>query len=188
MKKDGFTLIELLITFVILGIMVSIAIPGFSRWLPGYRLKSASRELYANMQLAKMGAVRDNGEWAVFFNAGGGSYQVISGGADRDYATPGDNTTEKTINLSDYKSGIGYGQGTVTIPIDASRPLGDSVTFNDRFDGNDVIVFNSRGMINEQVNSGGEAYISNINNSNYAVVCLATGVILMRTWTGTAWE
>jgi hypothetical protein len=43
-------------------------------------------------------------------------------------------------------------------------------------------------MINEQVNSGGEAYISNINNSTYAVVCLATGVILMRTWTGTAWQ
>jgi len=140
------------------------------------------------MQLAKMGAVRDNGEWAVFFNAGGGSYQVISGGADRDYATPGDNTTEKTITLSDYESGIGYGQGTVTIPIDASRPLGDSVTFDDSNDGNDVIVFNSRGMINEQVNSGGEAYISNIKNSTYAVVCLATGVILMKKWTGTAWE
>jgi len=53
MKKNGFTLIELLITFVILGIATAIAIPGFARWLPGYRLKSASSELYANMQFAK---------------------------------------------------------------------------------------------------------------------------------------
>jgi prepilin-type N-terminal cleavage/methylation domain-containing protein len=188
MKKDGFTLVELLIAFIILGIATAIAIPGFARWLPNYRLKSATRGLYANMQLAKMGAIRDRGEWAVFFNAGGGSYQVISGGADRDYETPGDNTTEKTITLSDYESGVSYGQGTVTIPIDASRPLGDSVTFDDSDDGDDVIVFNSRGMINEQEKSGGEAYISNINNSTYAVVCLATGVILMRKWTGTAWE
>jgi len=177
MKKNGFTLIELLITFVILGIATSIAIPGFARWLPDSRLKSAARELYSSMQLARLGAIKENGEWAVVFNAGGGSYQVISGGADREYGKPGDNTTEKTINLSDYKSGIGYGQGTVTIPIDASRPLGDSVTFDDSDDGDDVIVFNSRGMINEQVDSGA-----------YAVVCLATGVILMRKWTGTAWE
>jgi len=190
MKKDGFTLIELLITFVILGIMVSIAIPGFSRWLPGYRLKSATRDLYSNMQLAKMGAVKNNADWAVVFNVGANSYRICSDiGGDNDW-TNGNETVEKTVNLSDYGSGVSYGQGTVTIPIDASRPLGDSVTFDDDEtpNGNDVVVFNSRGMINEQANSGGEAYISNSNNSTYVVVCLSTGVILMRMWTGAAWE
>jgi len=179
MKKDGFTLIELLVTFVILGIVTAIAVPGFSRWLPGYRIKSASRELYANMQLAKMGAVRDNGEWAVFFNAGGGSYQVISGGADRDYATPGDNTTEKTITLSDYKSGIGYGHWPATTPVGSA--FGDEITFNAN-----TVVFNSRGMINSI--TGGYVYLQNNRNNTYAVGALGTGVILMRTWTGTAWQ
>jgi prepilin-type N-terminal cleavage/methylation domain-containing protein len=179
MKKNGFTLIELLITFVILGIVVSIAIPGFSRWLPGYRLKSASRELYANMQLAKMGAVRDNGEWAVFFNAGGGSYQVISGGADGDYSTAGDNTTEKTITLADYESGISYGHGSATGPIGGT--FGDEITFTAN-----TVVFNPRGMINSI--TGGYVYLQNNRNNTYAVGALGTGVILMKTWTGTAWE
>ena len=85
MRKNGFTLIELLITFVILGIATSIAIPGFARWLPDSRLRSAARDLYSSMQLARLGAIKENGEWAVVFNAGGGSYQVISGGADREY-------------------------------------------------------------------------------------------------------
>ena len=190
MKKNGFTLIELLIAFIILGIATAIAIPGFSRWMPSYRLKSATRDLYSNMQLAKMGAVKNNADWAVVFNVGANSYRICSDiGGDKDW-TNGNETVEKTVNLSDYGSGVSYGQGTVTIPIDASRPLGDSVTFDDEKsdNGNDVVVFNSRGMINEQENSGGEAYISNSNNSTYAVVCLPTGVILMRTWTGAAWE
>jgi len=177
MKKNGFTLIELLITFIILGILTSIAIPGFARWLPSYRLKSATRDLYSNMQLAKMGAVRDNGEWAVFFNAGG--YQVISGGADRDYSTAGDNTTEKTITLSDYESGVSYGHGTATTPVGTT--FGDEITFTAN-----TVVFNSRGMINSI--TGGYVYLQNNRNNTYAVGALGTGVILMRTWTGTAWE
>ena len=179
MKKNGFTLIELLVTFVILGIVTAIAIPGFARWLPSYRLKSASRELYANMQLAKMGAVKDNGEWAVFFNAGGGNYQVISGGADRDYSTPGDNTIEKTITLSDYESGVIYGHGTATTPVGTT--FGDEITFNAN-----TVVFHSRGMINSI--TGGYVYLQNNKNNTYAVGALGTGVILMKKWTGAAWE
>jgi len=179
MKKDGFSIIELLITFIILGILTAIAIPGFARWYPGYRLKSASRELYANLQLAKMGAVRDNGEWAVVFNAGGGSYQVISGGADRDYSTAGDNTTEKTVTLADYQSGVGYGHGSATAPMGAV--FGDEITFNAN-----TVVFNSRGMINSI--TGGYVYLQNNRSNTYAVGALGTGVILMRRWTGAAWE
>jgi len=45
-------------------------------------LKGAVRELYSNLQLAKSGAIRDRSEWAVKFDAGGNSYQVVSGGPD----------------------------------------------------------------------------------------------------------
>ncbi|RLB14646.1 MAG: prepilin-type cleavage/methylation domain-containing protein, partial [Deltaproteobacteria bacterium] len=83
MKKNGFTLIEFLVTFVILGILTAIAIPGFARWLPNYRLKSAARDVYSNMQLAKMGAIKANADWAIVFDTGASRYLICSDkGAD----------------------------------------------------------------------------------------------------------
>jgi prepilin-type N-terminal cleavage/methylation domain-containing protein len=41
--RSGFTLIELMVTIGVLAIMAAVAIPGFSRWLPSYHLKSAAR-------------------------------------------------------------------------------------------------------------------------------------------------
>ncbi len=182
MKKNGFTLIELLITFVILGIVTAIAIPGFSRWLPGYRLKSASRELYANLQLAKMGSVKDNADWAVVFDTTAGAHRYLicsDKGADASWSNTADNTTEKTIILSDYESGVDYGHGTATTPVGTT--FGDEITFNAN-----TVVFNSRGMINSI--TGGYVYLQNNKNNTYAVGALGTGVILMKKWTGTAWE
>jgi len=174
MKKNGFTIIELLVTFVILGIVTAIAIPGFARWLPSYRLKSASRELYANMQLAKMGAVKENGEWAVVFNAAGSSYKVVSGGADRDYSTLGDNIVKKTTNLTDYGSGVVYGPGSATddIPKNGAPPA-DNITY-----GSDVAVFNSRGTCN-----GGYVYLeNNKNTTTYGVGTRTSGIIRLLKW------
>lgn len=182
MKKDGFTIIELLITFVILGIVVSIAIPGFSRWMPGYRLKSASRELYANLQLAKMGSVKDNADWAVVFDTTAGAHRYLicsDKGADGSWSNTADNTTEKTITLSDYESGVSYGHGTATTPVGTT--FGDEITFTAN-----TVVFTSRGMIKSI--TGGYVYLQNNRNNTYAVGALGTGVILMRMWTGTAWE
>jgi len=88
MKKDGFTLIELLVTFVILGILTAIAIPVFARWLPNYRLKSATREVYSSMQLARLQAVRENAHVVLLFNTGNNSYEAFvdngSGGGTAD--------------------------------------------------------------------------------------------------------
>ena len=54
----GFTLLELMTILFILGVLMAIAIPSFSAWLPEYRLKCAVRELYSNMQFARMTSIR----------------------------------------------------------------------------------------------------------------------------------
>jgi len=181
MKSQGFTLIELIATMVIAGILAAIAIPGFSRWLPNYRLKGAARDVYSNLQLAKMEAIKIRGECAVAFDLGNNRYQVVSGGTDRDYSTTGDNVVIKTVTLSDYKSGVGYGHGEATKKATTSGgTIGDDISFT-----GDTVVFNSRGMIND--NAGGYVYIENERSASFAVGVWSTGLVVLRKWQNGAW-
>jgi type IV fimbrial biogenesis protein FimT len=181
-KKDGFTMIELLVTIIVFGVLASIAIPGFSRWLPNYRLKGAARDVYSNLQLAKMGAVKDRGEWAVVFDTANNRYQLVSSGADGAYGTGGDDVVEKTITLTNYESGIGYGHGNATEKAGTSTdPIDDDISFTA-----DTVVFNSRGMINS--NAGGYVYIQNDKNGSFAIGVWSTGLIVLRKWQNNDWQ
>ena len=181
MKKDGFTLIELLVTVVVLAIVTAITIPGFARWLPDYRLRRAARDVYSNMQLAKMSSVRNNATWAIVFDTGANRYLVCSeDGVDNDWTTTGDNTTEKTVNLSDYGNSIQYGHGSATIAIPGGGFPADDVSF-----GSNVAVFNSRGFLNPP---SGYVYLSNSKNNSFGIGSLTSGVSLLRRWDGAAWE
>jgi type IV fimbrial biogenesis protein FimT len=181
-RELGFTLIELMVAVAIFAIMAAIAIPGFSRWLPNYRLKSAARDVYSNMQLTKMGAVRANADWAIVFSTGSNSYRVCSDdGGDGDW-TDGDETVEKTVNLTDYESGVDYGHGNATDDIPGNgAPPADDITY-----ASDVAVFNPRGT-----GSGGYVYLeNNKNTTTYAIGTRTTGVILLRKWNSSSvdWE
>jgi prepilin-type N-terminal cleavage/methylation domain-containing protein len=179
-RQEAFTLVELFIVLAVLGIMASIAIPAFSGWLPGYHLRSAADDLYSELQLTKMQAIRNNGEWAVVFNAGNDTYQVVSGGADGIYSTAGDNVVDKTVDLSQYGSGAAYGNGAATAAIGGGG-FDNGITFSA-----DTVVFNSRGMINSA--AGGYVYLRNNKNGAYAAGVLGSGVVLLKKWNGTAWE
>jgi prepilin-type N-terminal cleavage/methylation domain-containing protein len=177
-RKGGFTIVELVVALAIMGIAVSAAIPGFSRWLPGYRLKSAATELYSNLHLAKMRAVRDNAEWAIYFDPNFDAYQIRYGtGVDGEYADPGGFAVNKTVILGNYGVGICFGHGSATAAI--SGGWDDDITFLDN-----TVVFKPRGMADPE----GYVYLQNEKNATYAVGALTTGLILMRKWTGTAWE
>jgi prepilin-type N-terminal cleavage/methylation domain-containing protein len=195
LRKEGFTLIELLVTIIILVILASIAIPAFSRWYPNYKLRGAATDLYSNLQWAKLEAVKENADCAVVFNAGAGTYQVISGGADKDYYTAGDNVVLKTMDflIYDSKGRIGYGRAAGSNPFDAGRGFDNNITFDDNNggnDGDDTVVFNSRGMIHRQFNSAGEVYLRNNKNTTYVVGVMAAGSILLRRWkpSSASWE
>jgi prepilin-type N-terminal cleavage/methylation domain-containing protein len=177
-RKGGFTIVELVVALAIMGIAVSAAIPGFSRWLPGYRLKSAATELYSNIQLAKMRAVRDNAQWAIKFDPDFDAYQVRYGtGVDGAYSDPGGFAVDKTVILANYGVGICFGHGNATAAIGGGWD--DDITFL-----SNTVVFNPRGMANAQ----GYVYLQNDKNATYAVGALTTGYVLMRKWTSTAWE
>jgi type IV fimbrial biogenesis protein FimT len=175
-KKSGFTVLELIIVIVILGILTAIGVPNYLSWLPKYRLKSAARDLYSNMQLAKLGAIKSNSDWAIVFEGASGQYEVCSGrGSDNSWGG-GDDDVVKTVVLSGYNSGVTYGHGNAGSPIGST--FGDEITFT-----SNVAVFNSRGT-----GDAGYVYLENSSDTtSYVVGKWTSGVIVLQRWDGSNW-
>ena len=152
-KRSGFTLIQLTIVIALLAILTAVGVPNFLSWLPKYRLKSAARDLYSNLQLAKMSAIKANKKCRVNYYKNPDRYTV--------------DLLNKTIRLSDYKSGITfYGPNNQTFAVPA-------------------ITFNSRGSSNS-----GYAYLTNSGKTAYyRVGPLTSGAIKLQQWSGgTSWK
>jgi len=186
-KHNGFTLVDLVATISVLGIIVTIAIPAFSHWLPSQRLRSAARDLYTNMQLSKIRAIKSNAQWAIVFDNSGnpGRYYVCSDDGvnntwDGPAAMGGDDVAERTIEFAIYKSGITYGWGNATDDVPGGGgPPADTIAYVSH-----VAVFNPKGTSN-----GGYVYLHNQENTTaYGVGTLTTGVIRLFKWKGNGWE
>lgn len=168
MRKEGFTLIEILVIIIVLGILAAVAIPGFSRYGPDMRLKSAVRDLKSAMELAKLKAIRENASVALKFNTGTNSYTVFvdngAGGGTADDWTP--NGTEEVLR-------------TVTLTSDVTM-------YEASFAGGAAQVrFDSRGLPN---GLGGHVYMNNSNNKYRGVVVNIVGHVQIRESTdGGSW-
>lgn len=175
-SPNGFTLTELIVTISILGVLCSIAIPAFSSWLPEYHLKSVARDLYSNMQLARMMSIKNNGKYKVIFDTGeNGAYSIVNP----------DGTTERSISFLNYdKAGnIGFGGGKATKNATTS---GGSVPDDGVSCQYNKISFSPRGL-----GSGmGYVYIENNKGTAYAVGTWITGIIILKKWNDSqgAWE
>jgi Tfp pilus assembly protein FimT len=168
--------------------LLGLAIPGFSRWLPNYRLRGAARDLYSNLQLAKSGAIKDRGEWAIRFTSAT-SYEVWSWRSSAHPTDPNDatnyrwdsfstsdDTLIKTVDLSTYGSNVTFSGGS--LQPSALRP--GFVTA----DSNNPIRFTSRSFMATSNNLC--AYMTNSKNTWYGVGTLTSGVVDLKRWNG-AW-
>jgi Tfp pilus assembly protein FimT len=184
-RTSGFSLIELLLIIVIIAVIGAIAIPTFSKWLPNYRLKMASRELYSNLQRTKAAAIKSNTEWRVYFDnsVNPGRYFLCSGpGINGAWDTPpalgGDDVAEMTFNLSNYE-GVNYGYGSALKDVDG-QPFSSSIKFGDGTV--PVAIFTNRGTVTTR----GWVYLSNTKGTAYAVgTPSGAGAVVIRKLSGT---
>jgi len=68
-RNSGFTAYELAVTLAIVAIMATVTMPSFLSWLTAHRLRGASINLMADMEMAKIRAIRENTFVAVQFAA-----------------------------------------------------------------------------------------------------------------------
>lgn len=182
--QKGFTLIEIIVVLVIMGLMLTIGgMPAFETWTANMHIRGAADDLRANMQRARVEAIKQNSETAIIFDPVNNKYDFCTDSGDGDWATPGDNSIAETVYLSSYGSGVAYGHGNIPAGNSATTPPGPFFADDISYTANRV-VFNSRGT-----GSAGYVYLDNQRQDRvYAVGTQSSGNIVARRWNGSDWE
>jgi prepilin-type N-terminal cleavage/methylation domain-containing protein len=95
-RNSGFTALELAVTMAIVGIFATVTMPSFLNWLTGHRLRGAAINLMADMEMAKIRAIRENTFVAVQF--GTDNYRIfVDNGAGGGVAGDWDQTGSERL-------------------------------------------------------------------------------------------
>jgi type IV fimbrial biogenesis protein FimT len=170
-QKDqcGFSLLELIVILSIIAILAALAVPNMSTWAANYRLNSAARDLVANLQHAKLEAVKRHTQCTITFNQPVASYDyVVYVDTDSDLEYNAEQILMQ-IRLSDYKG----------VEFNTAKGGGDGLTFpaNDNF--RPSVAFNTRGlpMNNAGGFGSGSIYLKNSHNREKEIQISAAGSI-----------
>lgn len=76
-NRKGFTMTEVIVVLSVIGIMTAISVPSYFAYLPKHRLQTSARQIYDDMQLAKIRAVRNNTVAVIIFTPATNTYTVF---------------------------------------------------------------------------------------------------------------
>lgn len=178
--ERGFTIIEVIVVCAIIGIVAAVGIPGFSKWLPNYRLRLAAQELLSSFQLAKTTAIKTNTNCTAIFsipsfnryiNGDTNCIYIIYVDRDRDLEYDTGEQVIRNRGWTDYKNDVSYDTNSGT--------QGTSFMTND--DNFPAISFRPNGMPvnNTGLPSGGIVYLTNINNRTMSINLSPAGSVII---------
>lgn len=121
----GFSVLELVVALAIVAILAGVALPSFIGWQQSNRLRGAATNLMADLDAAKMRAVRENSFVAVLFSTD--RYTIFvddgaGGGVAGDWTRNG---TEALVQQRNLPSGV-------TIPLADLTLVNNRVRFSGR--------------------------------------------------------
>lgn len=135
-SREGFTLIETIMVLAVMGIIMAIATPNFSRWKEKHEINGQAQKVYFDLMLARTNAVKNNNLVRVAFNTTSHTYTIHDD--TNDDGTQDSGEAVKSVAL---ENDINFAYNTGINDID-----GNAVSAAVSFSGSQTVVFDSRGQ------------------------------------------
>jgi prepilin-type N-terminal cleavage/methylation domain-containing protein len=116
-KNSGFTAFELAVSLAIMAIIAALILPPYLTWLRGHRLRGAVTNMMADLEMAKIRAIRENALIAVQFCQD--RYTIFNENGDTNYVcgTAG----REVYRNRKLPAGVEIDMGNLTFANDRTR-------------------------------------------------------------------
>jgi prepilin-type N-terminal cleavage/methylation domain-containing protein len=123
----GFTMVEMMIVVVVITIIATLALQGFSKYSNRLTLKTAGRDVVSAMRFARSAAVSQKDQFGVYFNHSSSTFLVF-----KDIANPSSFTydvgADSVIQIRNLPHDIYFGYTSMPGPAIIFKPNGSAYT------------------------------------------------------------
>ena len=149
-SHEGFTLVEIITVVAIMGVVLAMAVPNFSKWKEKYQINGQGQKVYFDLMLARTVAVKNNNDVRVTFNTISQTYKIHD-----DTNGDGVENTGESLKSVSLEENVQFAFNTGTSDID-----GNTVTAAVSFSGSQTVIFDSRG----QASASGSVFMLHAND------------------------